>query len=541
MVSLRKTTKPSGGFRLTSLLPIPRGSRAARTIVTGLDIQPGYVAAASSRVNGRVVVERAAFAPLDADTMREGEVVSVENLANALRSIFNDTDLPRRVRIGIANQRTVMRVLEVPPLEDRKELEAAVRFQAEDQLPMPLANAAIDFRPLGIVDTPSGPRQRVLVVAAQLETVEKLLAAARSAGLRAEGIDLAAFALVRALSHRTVAADGQGLHRQALLNVGGLSNLVVAEGLDCRFTRVLSKGLESIAQEIAERRSLPIDRARELLFTVGAGDQRREEFSGGAGSLAPLGEHAPYQDAETLALQMEQARLANEQAVASEQGQAAGEAAAEPGVDATAAFAQTPPSAAEPTGFQSVGEVAGFGAEGSVEQFAGQSEDPFAGQAPSGEAAFAQPAGPPPAEQSPAGGFGEPKGGVEGVAPADQPTAVGNTAIGHIEDTASTQQPTVSAEAAETQLLVEAGIRSIAGEVRNTLDFYAAQEPGAPFSELVLCGPALDVPGFAVLLERYLGLPVRGELVGTAPGAIDGTSANLFAVAAGLSLEEVKL
>ena len=80
-----------------------------------------------------------------------------------------------------------MRTLELPPVTDRKELAAAVRFQAQDQVPMPLNNAVLDFHPLGIVDTPAGPRQRVVLVAAQRDMVERLLAAVRRAGLRPEG------------------------------------------------------------------------------------------------------------------------------------------------------------------------------------------------------------------------------------------------------------------------------------------------------------------------------------------------------------------
>ena len=144
--------------------------------VVGLDIQPGYVAAARAHLNGSLVIDRAAWVPLEADTVREGEVLNEEALASALRKLFAETGLDRHVRLGVANQRTVMRTLEVPPLSDQKELAAAVRFQAEDQMPMPLSNAVIDFRPLGIVDTPDGARQRVLLVAAQSDTVSRLLA-----------------------------------------------------------------------------------------------------------------------------------------------------------------------------------------------------------------------------------------------------------------------------------------------------------------------------------------------------------------------------
>ncbi len=138
------------------------------------------------------------------------------------------------MRVGVANQRTVLRTLELPPLTDRKELATAVRFQAEDQVPMPLENAVLDFHALGVIDTPAGPRQRVIVVAAQRDMVERLIAAVRAAGLRPEGVDLSAFALIRSL-HR---ADEDHAGRVLYLNVGGLTNMAIAEGTVCRFTRV---------------------------------------------------------------------------------------------------------------------------------------------------------------------------------------------------------------------------------------------------------------------------------------------------------------
>src|SRR4029077_13956984 len=81
-------------------------------------------------------------------------------LSEGLRELFADSRLSKRVRIGVANQRVVMRTLELPPVTDRKELAAAVSFQAQDQVPMPLNNAVLDFHPLGVIDTPAGPRQR---------------------------------------------------------------------------------------------------------------------------------------------------------------------------------------------------------------------------------------------------------------------------------------------------------------------------------------------------------------------------------------------
>ena len=232
--------------------------------VIGLDIQPGFVAAVQARVNGSILAERAATVALPPDTMRDGEVVDEDILSEALRELFADSRLGKRVRVGVANQRTVLRTLELPPITDRKELAAAVTFQAQDQVPMPLSNAVMDFHPLGIVDTPAGPRQRVVLVAAQRDMIERLLAAVSRAGLTAEGMDLSAFALIRALYRPEPEQAGRVLY----LNVDGLTNLAIAEGTTCRFTRVVGGGLEGMAAELAERRSIPLAEARARLAGV---------------------------------------------------------------------------------------------------------------------------------------------------------------------------------------------------------------------------------------------------------------------------------
>src|SRR5207244_10797673 len=120
--------------------------------------------------------------------------------------------------------RPVMRTLELPPVTDPKELAAAVQFQAQDQIPMPLASAVMDFQALGVVDTPAGPRQKVVVVAAQRDMVERLLAVVRAAGLTPVGVDMSAFALIRSLYRR----EGDHAERVLYLHTHGLTNDALA-------------------------------------------------------------------------------------------------------------------------------------------------------------------------------------------------------------------------------------------------------------------------------------------------------------------------
>jgi len=237
------------------------GISAGKSII-GLDISPGYVAAVETS-SGGVAVERAAVAQLAPGVVREGEVADVDTLADVLRHLFADHKLGRRVRLGVANQRIVMRTLDLPPLHDAKEIASAVRFQAQEQIPMPLDQAVLEHQSLGIVQTPDGPRTRVVLVAARREMIDGLLAATRNAGLRPEGIDLSAFAMIRALYRP--GREGATLY----VSVGGMTNIAVAVGTTCVFTRVVAHGTEAMAGELAERRGLTLEHARGWLTHVG--------------------------------------------------------------------------------------------------------------------------------------------------------------------------------------------------------------------------------------------------------------------------------
>jgi type IV pilus assembly protein PilM len=234
--------------------------------LVGLDIDSSAITAAEVVVNGHLSIRRAATCALDDGIVRDGEITDVEGLADALRGLWKaNKGLPKRVRVGLASQKIVVRVMELPPLADRKELETAVRFHAQDHIPMALDQAVLDFQPLDLVDTGAGPRQRVLLVAARREMIDRMLAAVRGAGLRPEGIDLSAFAMIRAL-HRPDVGDGGAV---LYLSIGGLTNIAVAQGSICLYTRTSSRGLEGVAIELAERCALTLEHARGWLTHVG--------------------------------------------------------------------------------------------------------------------------------------------------------------------------------------------------------------------------------------------------------------------------------
>ncbi len=257
------------------------GRRKAKSkSVVGLEIEPSQIAAAEVDTGQGLEVRRAAVSMLRPGVLRDGEVTDGEALTADLRDFFAEHELGTRVRLGIANQRIVVRVLDLPPLEDPKQLAAAVSMQAPDHIPMPMDDAVVDFQSLGLVGTPSGPKSRVVVVAVRRDMVTRLVGVAQDAGLSVVGVDLSAFAMIRALDV-DLAEDRAVLY----VSAGGLTNVAVASGASCLFTRTASGGLESIAATLAERASLTMEHARMWLGHVGL-ERPIEELEGDPALLA---------------------------------------------------------------------------------------------------------------------------------------------------------------------------------------------------------------------------------------------------------------
>jgi len=240
-------------------MPISLRKRAPGSV--GLDIDGSFLAVVA--VDG-ASIGRVASTELEQGVAADGEVKDPDGLSRALKSLFKRHDLPRGVRLGVANQQIVVRHLEMPLIEDEAEREAAVRFQAAEAIAMPLEEAVLDFQRVGASQGPDGvTRERLLVVAARESMIAALVAAVKRAGLKPESIDLNAFALVRMLGESDGSADDVGRPARVICHLGGVTNLAIAVGSACVFTRPLRAGWDpendQSASALAEEIRLSID------------------------------------------------------------------------------------------------------------------------------------------------------------------------------------------------------------------------------------------------------------------------------------------
>jgi type IV pilus assembly protein PilM len=237
----------------------------ARQIV-GLKIGASQLSAACVEVNGSATLLQVARGPIPRGIVLGGEVRDIVALANELKAFFKKHKLPKRaVRVGIANNRIGVRTIEVTGIEDPKQLANAVRFRAQEALPIPVDQAVLDFQVLSETVEDGVNKKRVLLVVAYRELVDSFAIACKQAGLRLVGVDLEAFALLRALTP-PLELPGQRSALVAITIGAERSTLGVSDGKACEFARVIEWGGTSLTVALA--RALDIEpEAAEILKT----------------------------------------------------------------------------------------------------------------------------------------------------------------------------------------------------------------------------------------------------------------------------------
>ena len=203
--------------------------------------------------NGAAELLQVARQPLEQGVVVGGEVRDPEALAVALKQFFAKNKLPKKnVRLGIASNRIGVRIFDLVGIDDEKQMENAIRFRAQEALPIPIDEAVLDYHVLGeTIDDDGTKLQRVLLVVAYRELVDRYVSACRKAGISLAGVDLEAFALLRALGAPR-AEDAQADAAVVAVAIGhDRSTFAVSDGRICEFTRVIEWGGSTLNVAIA--------------------------------------------------------------------------------------------------------------------------------------------------------------------------------------------------------------------------------------------------------------------------------------------------
>ena len=234
----------------------------------GLDIGATGVRAVALDVGKQPpVVRRIGQVDIEPGAVVAGEIVDSSAVTDAISRLWKEAKLPkRRVVLGLANQRVIVRQVDVPRMSEM-ELAEALPFQVQEYIPIPVEETFLDFVPIEEFTTPDGePMLSILVVAAQREMVESLLAAVNAAGVTPVAVDLQAFGLIRALFYGDFELDSVS----AVVDIGsGVSQVVLVRAGEPRFVRLLQMGGEDFTAALVDGLDLTRAEAEDLKRQVG--------------------------------------------------------------------------------------------------------------------------------------------------------------------------------------------------------------------------------------------------------------------------------
>lgn len=240
----------------------------------GLDIGTNTFRAVQLKGNHKIpLLTQVGSINIPRGAIEEGEIIDVVAVSESLRELWKKLGLrQRQVIIGVANQKVIVRLVELPyTTED--ELRSALRYQAQEYIAIPIEEAILDFQILGEFTTEEDERMmEVLLVAGQKDMIQTFIDTLQGADLEPEAIDVSSFALVRSLTEKPplILEEGDVEEATVLMNIGaGITNIVVVERGLPRFTRVTSMAGNNFTEAVADSLGIALDEAERLKIEVG--------------------------------------------------------------------------------------------------------------------------------------------------------------------------------------------------------------------------------------------------------------------------------
>jgi type IV pilus assembly protein PilM len=231
----------------------------------GLDISSTSVKLLElSRSGGKYRVESYGVEPLPENAVVEKNISDVEGVGEAIQRLIERAKTKVKLAaVAVAGSAVITRTIEMPANLSEDEMETNLRNEADQYIPYPLEEVALDFEVQGI--SPRAEDQvEVLLAACRRENVEMREAALELGGLKAKVVDIEAHCMQRAFELVREQFTGEGGEDQiiAIIDIGAtMTTLSVLTNSGTPYTREQLFGGKQLTEEIQRRYSLSVEEA----------------------------------------------------------------------------------------------------------------------------------------------------------------------------------------------------------------------------------------------------------------------------------------
>ena len=205
--------------------------------LVGLDIGSSSVKAVELQKKGsNLQLMSLGFENLQPDTIVDGQIMELNDVANVISSIFNEHQIKTtRVAAGVSGHSVIVKNIVLPQMSE-EELQESFSWHAEEHIPFDITDVNLDYQVTGN----SSDALQVLLAACKSDKIANVTNAIQLAGKQAAVIDVDAFALQNCYELNYQPKPSEVV---AVLNIGAATmNINILNGTRSVFARDASVG-----------------------------------------------------------------------------------------------------------------------------------------------------------------------------------------------------------------------------------------------------------------------------------------------------------
>jgi type IV pilus assembly protein PilM len=231
--------------------------------VLGLDISSSSIKLLEiSKSGNQYRVESYAVASMPPNTVVEKNIAELEGVAESVRNVVSRSRTKlKTAAVAVAGSAVITKLIDMPSGLNDDSMETQITLEADQYIPYPLDEVAIDFEVQG-QSAQHPERVEVLLAACRRENVDLRVDALEIAEITTKVVDVEAYAIERAFELIRSKLDCEADSAVAIVDIGStMTTLSVLVDGKTVYTREQLFGGRQLTEEIQRRYGLSLDEA----------------------------------------------------------------------------------------------------------------------------------------------------------------------------------------------------------------------------------------------------------------------------------------
>lgn len=191
--------------------------------------------------------------------------LDLQVLADAIKRLVKDSKVSTsNVVTAFPESSIFTRLVETPTIA-QKDMSSAIKYLAEEYVPIPINDVSLVFQVLRNGSPATGGKMEILLIAVPKDLIEKYIKLAKMAGLKPAGMETEILAVSRSIVGSSATAP-----TSLIISIGAsTTDLAILTGGVIAFTRSIPTGGQALSKALAQELNFDLGQAEEYKKTYG--------------------------------------------------------------------------------------------------------------------------------------------------------------------------------------------------------------------------------------------------------------------------------